>query len=68
MIRACGEPYLDATTNTRMVEYHIDACEKFHELMEDSEFGGNLSKNFEEGTKSVIVLGHDECIFKQNQF
>ena len=68
LIRACGEPYLDATTNTRMVEYHIDACEKFHELMEDSEFGGNLSKNFEEGTKPVIVLGHDECIFKQNQF
>ena len=51
-----------------MVEFHIDAYENFHELMEESEYRGNLSIHFNKNEKAVIMLGHDECIFKQFQF
>lgn len=64
LIKACGRSYTDASTNQTMYEFHVDACEKFHELMEDNAFGGNLQFDFDHNTKPVIVLGHDECIFK----
>ena len=51
-----------------MVEYHVDVCKHFHTLMKDSKYGGNLSKFFPQGKKAIILLGHDECIFKQFQF
>ena len=32
------------------------------------ELGGNLSVRMHVGTKPIVILGHDKCIFKQYQF
>ena len=47
-----------------MVEYYADACEIFHDLMKNNKYGENLSVYIPEGEKQVIMLEHDECIFK----
>ena len=70
LIYEAGYFYTDDSTGTSMVEYHVDSCPKFHELMENSQFGGNLSVTFTPTPEkpALIMLGHDECIFKQYQF
>ncbi|KAI2492541.1 hypothetical protein MHU86_22023 [Fragilaria crotonensis] len=51
-----------------MVEYHIDASYEFEERLQFLPFGGNLSVRKPIGSKTVIVLGQDEAIFKQFLF
>ena len=36
--------------------------------MKDMEFGANLSVRRPRDKKTIVLLGHDECIFKQFQF
>ena len=63
-----GHFYTDEQTGKEMVEYHVNTCEHFHTMLQDSNFGGNLSVNFPANEKPIVLLGHDECIFKQFQF
>ena len=55
-----GYFYTDKQTGEKMVEYHVDACNYFHTLMENSRFGGNLSVCFPENEKKIILFGHDK--------
>jgi hypothetical protein len=48
-----------------MVEYHCDSIKTLKEGWISTSFGGNLSVRFPENHKPLIILGHDECIFKQ---
>ena len=63
-----GHFYTDIQTGTEMVEYHVDTCDHFHTMMKYSNFGGNISVTFPADEKPIVLLGHDECIFKQFQF
>ena len=58
-----GYRYLDESTCQQMVEYHIDACNKFQERV-NCNFGGNLSVRKSQDQQPLIAFGHDECIFK----
>ena len=58
LVRSCGKQYIDTTTSQKIFEYHVEVCQKFHELMEINKHGGNLRINFPKGKKPVIVLGH----------
>ncbi len=61
-----GYRYFDKETGANMVEYHVDTCNLFQEKMNAmSQFGGNLSVRGDENKEIIIVLGHDECIFRQ---
>ena len=51
-----GYFYTDKQTGEKMVEYHVDACNYFHTLMENSRFGGNLSVCFPENEKRLYCL------------
>ena len=48
-----------------MVEHHVDASELFPIMMSNEVFGGNLSVRKHPDDKPLIIIGHDECIFKQ---
>jgi hypothetical protein len=51
-----------------MVEYHVDNIYKVKEQgKQDNQqgFSGNLSVQFD-GTKPLIIFGHNESIFKQD--
>ena len=63
-----GYYYVDKVTNEPMAEFHVDTCQAFQDLVKEKEFGGNLSVRFPEGKQAIIILGHDECIFKQYHF
>ena len=62
-----GYRYLDESTGKQMVEYHIDACNKFQERV-NCNVGGNLSVQRSPDQQPLIAFGHDECIFKQFTF
>ena len=68
LLTSTGYNYTCPLTGEPMVEFHVDACEEFHKLMKETMWGGNLSVRMEVGTQPVVLLGHDECIFKQYQF
>ncbi|KAI2506094.1 hypothetical protein MHU86_8325 [Fragilaria crotonensis] len=63
----CGFNYI-GDDGIDMVEYHIDASYEFEERLQFLPFGGNLSVRKPIGSKTVIVLGQDEAIFKQFLF
>ena len=49
-----------------MVEYHINACEKFQERMnKETKYGGRLSVCLPVGKTPLIIFGHNKNIFKQ---
>ena len=62
-----GYQYVDDQQQL-MTEYHVDDWEGFHERMEPIEFGGNLSVRRDKEKKPIIILGQDECIYKQFLF
>ena len=64
----CGFYYPDKVTGEKMAKFYVDLCDKFQDKMKESEYGGNLSVRFSEGKKPIIMIGHDECIFKQYHF
>jgi hypothetical protein len=47
------------------VELHVDDHPVFQDDANDLPFGGNLSVQKEEGVKPLMIIGQDECIFKQ---
>ena len=52
-----------------MVEFHVDTCKKFHKIRKKTtKWGGRLSVRLPVGIKPVILIGHNECIFKQYKF
>ncbi len=66
ILKDTGFSYTDSA-GKEMVEYHIDDIYKAIEQKEQDNqqgFGGNLSVWFD-GTKPLIIFGHDESIFKQ---
>ena len=61
-----GYRYKDSQTRENMVEYHVDTIgEKLLKELVHNQLGSNLSIQFPEGQCLLIVVGHDECIFKQ---
>lgn len=68
LLTSTGYNYTCPLTGEPMVEFHVDACEEFHKVMKETMWGGNLSVRMEVGKQPVVLLGHDECIFKQYQF
>lgn len=48
-----------------MVEHHVDASEEFHFRMKDEPYGGKLSVRMQLNEKPLMIIGHDESIFKQ---
>ncbi len=49
-----------------MVEFHVDDLKLFQqEMNEKNVWGGRLSAWFPNRLKPLIIIGDDECIFKQ---
>ena len=60
-----GSGYQYDTDGGAMVEYHIDSADIFQKRMKGTKYGGNLSVQRDINEKPLIIMGHDECIFKQ---
>ena len=64
-----GYKYKFPLTRVNMSEYDVNSCQKIQEMLNKiTEWGGNLSVRMPVGTKPVILVGHNECIYKQYQF
>ena len=63
LLTSTGLNFLRPLMGNNMVKYHVDACKNFHELMQKTKWG-NLSVRMQIGTRPVVLLGQDECIFK----
>ena len=69
ILPGAGYSYCDRVTGERMVEFHVDCCQAFQDLVKDTKFGGNKSVRYKnEQGKMIVMIGHDECIFKQYHF
>jgi hypothetical protein len=65
ILKNTGFSYKDSSDN-QMVEFHVDDLKLFQqEMNEKNGFGGRLSVRFPNHLKPLIIIGHDECIFKQ---
>ena len=64
VVKNSGYRYVDAAGG-EMVEYHVDTLDEFQIRMNETKFGGNLSVRKNVNEKALIIIGHDECIFKQ---
>ena len=62
-----GYHYTDKN-NKQMVEYHVDDNILFQTRCDDLPYGGNLSVRKPPATKPLMIIGQDECIFKQYLF
>jgi hypothetical protein len=65
---AKGSGYKYDSNGVSMFEYHVDSFAADNELLKEmvtTSLGGNLSVQFPQGSKPLIIFGHDECIFKQ---
>jgi hypothetical protein len=60
----CGYKYKN-NKGEDYVELHVDDHPVFQDDANDLPFGGNLSVRKEEGVKPLMIIGQDECIFKQ---
>ena len=49
-------------------EFHVDDHELFHNMCSNLPFGGHLSVRFPPNKKPLMLIGQDECIFKQFVF
>ena len=49
-------------------EYHVDDNQIFHDWCSHLPYGGHLSIRMPYNTKPLMILGQDECIFKQYLF
>ena len=57
--------FLNQDTNSTFYEFHVDDHDIFKTLLSDTAYGGHLSVRKRLDTKPIIILGQDECIFKQ---
>ena len=62
--RKYGYEYLD-DNHHQFYEFHVDVHECLAEYIKDLRFGGNLSVRKKADDKPLIMIGQDECIFKQ---
>ena len=60
-----GYKYIDPLSGLTMHEFHVDDLDNSHEKIEDSDFGGFLSVRKRDEDRPIIMIGQDECIFKQ---
>ena len=67
-LNEAGYLYVDADKGVDMVESHIDDCEEFIYLIKGTNYDEFPSFRFSEGHRSVMNIGHDECMFKQYIF
>ena len=63
--RKKGYQYTDPLTGLTMYEFHVDDINNTHEKLKDTEFGGFLSVRKKSEDRPIIMIGQDECIFKQ---
>lgn len=63
-----GYHYFDEETQEELVEFHVDDCDSFIEHRRAVEFGGYLSVRHNTTKPPIIVLGQEECIYKQYIF
>ena len=64
LIKDSGYHYI-TEEGIEMVEHHVDASEEFHFRMKDETYGGKLSVRMQPNEKPLMIIGHDESIFKQ---
>ena len=57
--------YFDNERALTMYEFHVDDLNNQHEKLTNVEFGGFLSVRKKENERPIIMIGQDECIFKQ---
>ena len=50
-----------------MVEFHINYCEEFIDLIKGTHYGRLISFRFLDNKKSVMKIGHNECTFDRVQ-
>ena len=60
--------YYTDEENKEMYEFHVDDNILFQTRCDDLPYGGNLSVRKPPGTKPLMIIGQDECIFKQYLF
>ena len=63
--RNIGFKYKDPMSNLTMFEYHVDDIQNSHPKIDSLPFGDSLSFRKKEEDKPIIMIGQDECIFKQ---
>ena len=54
--------------NQKWYEYHVDDHLDFQERCKDLPFGGRLSVRMPKDQEPIMILGQDECIFRQFVF
>ena len=64
-IRDSGYEFKYPESGLTMFELHVDDLNNNHEKLSDAEFGGFLSVRKKECEKPIIMIGQDECIYKQ---
>ena len=57
--------YFFEKNNESFYEFHVDNHEIFKNACSRLPYGSHLSIRMPPGTKSLMILGQDECIFKQ---
>ena len=57
--------YKDESTDVTMYEFHVDDVDNDHRKINSTPYGGNLSVRKKKEDKPVIMIGQDECVFKQ---
>ena len=64
-VRDCAYVYTDESTGLTMYEVHVDELKNNHPKINNSQFGGFLSVRKKECEKPIVMIGQDECVFKQ---
>ena len=63
--RSVGYGYKCKESGHTFYEFHVDDHETFHDKFSEDSFGGNLSVRKINEDWSIIMIGQDECIYKQ---
>jgi hypothetical protein len=61
LLAGSGHKYSDPKDGRQMMEHHVDSCDSWGIALP---LGGNLSVRIG-NDRPLIIIGHDECIFKQ---
>ena len=62
-----GYKYNCIEKDVTMYEYHVDTHECLDEFVNDAPHGGYLSVRRDKTQKPLVMIGQDECIYKQYQ-
>jgi hypothetical protein len=61
-----GYQYFDPETGVNRIEYHVDTCDLFQEKMNGAmQFREKFSVIRDKNKETIIMVGYDECIFRQ---